>query len=305
MFSEWEDACFRKVLTGPYLFKAQGPRIIENFLDVGHFPFVHAGFLGDPGHTEVGDYEVETTSDGIVARDIGVWQPDPDGTGQAAEVKYNYRVLRPLTAYFQKSYQDQKFSIFSAVTPVDDRESLAWLILALNYAPQTSDEQLRAFPGCGQPAGHSRRRVPAPRTSSLGFAGRIAFAFRSHGDCLPEVAGENRFEVRYRVSAANSLEGFPRATPARWFVPGDLDGFFGLFFSGFPDLLLIAGLAPLCGFPMELVAGRILPAVAFSILAGNLFYAWQAHRLSEQSGRMTSPRFPSASILLRSSRMCF
>ncbi len=145
LFREWDDSSFRKVLTGPYLFKAQGPRIIENFLDVGHFPFVHAGFLGDPGHTEVGDYEVETTSDSIVAHNIGVWQPDPDGTGQAAEVKYNYRVLRPLTAYFQKLYQDQKFSIFSPVTPVDDRESLAWLILALNYAPQTSEEQLRAF----------------------------------------------------------------------------------------------------------------------------------------------------------------
>jgi phenylpropionate dioxygenase-like ring-hydroxylating dioxygenase large terminal subunit len=145
LFSEWEDNSFRKILAGPYLFKTQGPRIVENFLDVGHFPFVHAGYLGDPAHTEVGEYEVETTEDGIVARDIGVWQPDPDGTGQSAEVKYTYRVLRPLTAYFQKSYQDQKFSIFSVVTPVDDRESLAWLILALNYGSQTSDEDLRNF----------------------------------------------------------------------------------------------------------------------------------------------------------------
>lgn len=144
-FTEWDDASFRKVLAGPYLFKAQGPRIVENFLDVGHFPFVHAGFLGDPSHTEVADYEVETNADGIVARDIGVWQPDPDGTGQSAEVKYTYRVLRPLTAYFEKSYQDQRFSIFSVVTPVDDRESLAWLIMAINYAPETSDEELRNF----------------------------------------------------------------------------------------------------------------------------------------------------------------
>lgn len=145
VFAEWDDASFRKVGAGPYLFKAQGPRIIENFLDVGHFPFVHAGFLGDPDHTEVGDYEVETTSDEIVARDIGVWQPDPDGTGQSAEVKYTYRVPRPLTAYFLKSNQDQKLSILYCVTPVDERESLAWLILALNYASQASDEQLRSF----------------------------------------------------------------------------------------------------------------------------------------------------------------
>ena len=65
---------------------------------------------------------------------------------------------------------------------------------------------------------------------------------------------------------------------------GDLDGFFGLFFSGFPDLLLIASLTPLCGLPSEMVAGRILPAVAFSILFGNLFYAWQAHRLARRTG---------------------
>ena len=144
-FAEWDDASFRKVGAGPYLFKAQGPRIVENFLDVGHFPFVHAGFLGDPRHTEVGDYEVETTLDGLEARDIGVWQPDPDGTGQSAEVKYTYRVLRPLTAYFQKSHKEQKFSILICVTPVDERESVAWLVMALNYSPDTTDEQLRSY----------------------------------------------------------------------------------------------------------------------------------------------------------------
>src|SRR3984957_8820818 len=72
---------------------------------------------------------------------------------------------------------------------------------------------------------------------------------------------------------------------ARWFVPGDWDGFFALFFSGFPDLLLIAGLAPLCGFPASMVTTRILPGVALSIFAGNIFYAWQAHRLAEHTGR--------------------
>jgi len=70
-----------------------------------------------------------------------------------------------------------------------------------------------------------------------------------------------------------------------WFTSGDVDGFFGLFFSGFPDLLLIVGLAPVCGFSTEFVTGRILPGVAFSILAGNLFYAWQARRLAHRTGR--------------------
>jgi AGZA family xanthine/uracil permease-like MFS transporter len=86
--------------------------------------------------------------------------------------------------------------------------------------------------------------------------------------------------------------GSAQPQSARWFVSGDLDGFFGLFFSGFPDLLLIAGLAPLCGLPLELVSSRILPAVAFSILIGNLFYAWQAHRLAERTGRADVTAIP-------------
>ncbi len=88
------------------------------------------------------------------------------------------------------------------------------------------------------------------------------------------------------AASVHHAPGAGRSTgAARWFVSGDLDGFFGLFFSGFPDLLLIAGLLPLCGFPTQLLASRILPAVAISILGGNVFYAWQAHRLAQRTGR--------------------
>jgi phenylpropionate dioxygenase-like ring-hydroxylating dioxygenase large terminal subunit len=124
VFSEGDDASFRKVDAGPYFFDAHGSRVIENFLDVGHFPFVHTGFLSDPSHTEVGDYEVETTADGIIARDIRIWQPNPDGTGQSAEAKYTYRVLRALTAYFMKSHREQRFSIFNCVTPAESARVL-------------------------------------------------------------------------------------------------------------------------------------------------------------------------------------
>src|ERR1700730_8616062 len=77
-----------------------------------------------------------------------------------------------------------------------------------------------------------------------------------------------------------------------WFTAGDVDGFFGLFFSGFPDLLLIVGLAPVCGFPLSFVASRILPGVAISVLAGNLFYAWQARRLALREGRSDVAELP-------------
>ncbi len=72
----------------------------------------------------------------------------------------------------------------------------------------------------------------------------------------------------------------------RWFVRGDVDGFFGLAIDNLVQLLLIAALCQgVLGFPAELVVGRILPATAVSLVVGNLFYAWQAKRLGDRTGR--------------------
>jgi AGZA family xanthine/uracil permease-like MFS transporter len=72
----------------------------------------------------------------------------------------------------------------------------------------------------------------------------------------------------------------------RWFVRGDVDGFFGLALDNLVQLMLIAGLCQgVLGFPAELVYGRILPGAAVSLLVGNLFYAWQARRLAAATGR--------------------
>jgi phenylpropionate dioxygenase-like ring-hydroxylating dioxygenase large terminal subunit len=143
-FAEWDDPVFRKIHCGPYHYQASGPRAIENFLDVTHFPFVHAGLLGDPQYPEVNDYDVDITPDGVTARDIVVWQPDPDGTGQGAQVTYTYRVLRPLTAYFVKSSAGPRFAMYFTVTPVAENASIAWSYIAMDYGDQ-SDEQVRSF----------------------------------------------------------------------------------------------------------------------------------------------------------------
>jgi AGZA family xanthine/uracil permease-like MFS transporter len=71
-----------------------------------------------------------------------------------------------------------------------------------------------------------------------------------------------------------------------WFVPNDIDGFFGLFVDNLCQLIVIVGLCPkLAGLPDSLVEGRILPGIAVSLVAGNLFYAWQARRLAQRTGQ--------------------
>jgi AGZA family xanthine/uracil permease-like MFS transporter len=71
-----------------------------------------------------------------------------------------------------------------------------------------------------------------------------------------------------------------------WFVPNDIDGFFGLFVDNLCQLIVVVGLCPkLAGLPESLVVERILPGIAISLVAGNLFYSWQAHRLSKRTGK--------------------
>jgi phenylpropionate dioxygenase-like ring-hydroxylating dioxygenase large terminal subunit len=143
-FEQWDDSSFRKVYCGPYHYNANGPRAIENFLDVTHFPFVHQGYLGDPGVPEISDYEAEITTEGVVARDITVWQPDPDGMGKGRHVTYLYKVMRPLTAYFVKSSIGPRFAMFFTITPVGSNDSIAHAYVAMDYGDQT-DEEIRAF----------------------------------------------------------------------------------------------------------------------------------------------------------------
>jgi AGZA family xanthine/uracil permease-like MFS transporter len=71
-----------------------------------------------------------------------------------------------------------------------------------------------------------------------------------------------------------------------WIVRGDIDGFFGLALDNLVQLLLIDVLCrTVLGFPPELIYGRVLPGAAVSILVGNLFYAFQARKLAERTGR--------------------
>lgn len=133
-FELMDDPSHRIILAGPYRVRASGPRVIENFLDVGHFPFVHEGVLGDRARPEINDYEARVDTDGVLATGVEVYQPDPYGTGHGSVVTYTYRVHRPLSASFVK-HGDHSFGMLLSVTPHDAVDSTAWMWMAMNYEP--------------------------------------------------------------------------------------------------------------------------------------------------------------------------
>jgi AGZA family xanthine/uracil permease-like MFS transporter len=79
----------------------------------------------------------------------------------------------------------------------------------------------------------------------------------------------------------------------RWFVKGDVDGFFGLAVDNLVQVLVITALCKtLCGMSDAIIFGRILPAVAVSLLVGNVFYSWHAVRVARRDANATCTALP-------------
>ncbi|RYE73579.1 MAG: hypothetical protein EOO80_18980, partial [Oxalobacteraceae bacterium] len=77
-----------------------------------------------------------------------------------------------------------------------------------------------------------------------------------------------------------------QASKPRWFVAGDLNGFFGLVVDNLSILGFISmALIGIFGFPADIVFQRMFPGTALGVLVGNLIYTWMARRLVLQTGR--------------------
>lgn len=182
-FPQWGDERFRIVLWGPKQIKAGAPRIIENFLDVAHLPFVHAGILGDAARPEIGEYEAEIGPDGVKSGRIGVYQPSPFGD-QGGTVFYTYSAFRPLTAHFLKESGQSNYAILLVITPHAQVESSAWALIATTH-PEATPENLRArlseIFGQDQPIVESQRPelLPLDLQAELHLrSDRMAIAYR-------------------------------------------------------------------------------------------------------------------------------
>ena len=78
----------------------------------------------------------------------------------------------------------------------------------------------------------------------------------------------------------------------RWFVPGDINGFFGLMVDNVAMLAFLAAILLGCGFPAEVVLGKMFPGTALGVLFGDLVYSWMAWRLAKRTGRANVTSMP-------------
>lgn len=191
VFAAEGDAHLRKLNCGPYDVAASAPRIIENFLDMSHFGFVHEGWLGSRDATAIAAYEVETTATGVLATGCKAVQPQSNlHSTQTAEVEYSYEVTAPYTALLIKipeegsSKQGWRESIGLFICPVTPETSRVWFRLAVADF-ESSDEQLQSFQHTifvqDQPVLESQlpKALPLdPRVEMHSAADRMSSAYR-------------------------------------------------------------------------------------------------------------------------------
>lgn len=128
---EWDEPDRRRLNAATLGVNVSAPRAIENFLDMGHFPFVHTDILGAEPRTEVKEYDVEISEerDEILATRCRFFQPmASQASSGGAEVDYVYRVPHPVCAILYKS------------SPVDESRLD---VIALFLQPM-SEESVRA-----------------------------------------------------------------------------------------------------------------------------------------------------------------
>ena len=185
------DEHLRKVNCGPYDVAASAPRIIENFLDMSHFGFVHEGWLGSRDATAIATYKVESTSTGVLATGCKAVQPQSNlHSTQPAEVEYTYEVTAAYTAVLTKipeegtSKQGWREQIGLFICPVTPETSRVWFRLAVADFEST-DEQLQTFQHTifvqDQPVLESQlpKALPLdPRAEMHSAADRMSSAYR-------------------------------------------------------------------------------------------------------------------------------
>ena len=140
--AEAQEQDRRVIPCGWTTIRASGLRLVENFLDMAHFPFVHADILGAEPHTEVVHYPsaIRRDVDEVWATGCRFWQPRAaatDETGTLMEI--DYRVTSPFIVMlyrFAPSAPHRRDSIALFIQPLEEAlcraQPVMWLVDAIS-----------------------------------------------------------------------------------------------------------------------------------------------------------------------------
>lgn len=147
--AESQEAGRRVVPCGWVKMRASGLRVVENFLDMAHFPFVHADILGSEPHTEVLHYksEIRHDVDEVWATNCKFFQPQMTSTRPEGEfAQLTYRVPSPFVVMLYRVVPDSggvEDAIALFIHPIDENEVRAIPVMYLTDQEASHTQLLR------------------------------------------------------------------------------------------------------------------------------------------------------------------
>lgn len=152
-FTQWEDPDFR-FIPGPITeWRCSSARRLENYVDFGHFAWVHEGILGSRLHPEVTDHDVVMEEGELRVRQTvhepvtGKFKEHLGAEGEMITVLNVYRVFLPHAVNLDRFFDGGgRYVLFMAPSPVGRRETKSFWYIGRNYATEEeSDSEFLAI----------------------------------------------------------------------------------------------------------------------------------------------------------------
>ena len=150
---EDDDPSFRRINNPVQIWKTSTTRMVDNFLDISHLPYVHLGTFGTDALREVPDVELQDLDDGYFGRDYEITVANPD----VANVISGYTdsaVDRRMTTGFHLPFSVRSTIHYASglehimlllSTPIDDETSYFTFVVWRNDDFSVSAEEVIEF----------------------------------------------------------------------------------------------------------------------------------------------------------------
>lgn len=142
------DASYRRLTAGMETWATSATRMTDNFCDVAHFPFVHAGTIGGDTDPVVDTIEIDDLGDGFVGYRYSVDVLDETGEQITQNMSTAFHlpfIVRSDTRYASGSRVGHDRVLMLCTTPIDDDHSLFTFIVWRNHDHDVPAEDLLAF----------------------------------------------------------------------------------------------------------------------------------------------------------------
>jgi vanillate O-demethylase monooxygenase subunit len=150
---ELADGRWAVVTAGPYSWRCDAARQVENFTDFGHFPWVHPGLLGDPERPVVPRHEVRTEGHVLHYTIVRPEAPNSDefpifANQQAGppERRSRYELHLPYTIVLRLTWGGERGMVyFFASQPVAADRCTGYVVIGRNYNLCQDDRVIQDF----------------------------------------------------------------------------------------------------------------------------------------------------------------